>query len=1832
MHRLFWCIAVLSLDFWILPLDINQWGFVGIKSNTIFSRLDFHLHQSHLLLDSATTLVGINSQDSDSRDTVSPGGVVEFVCCPLFCQIKPTYFSRMYQILTIRYPMFSKHILCTAFFQTQIRIGEASNPGPSSNSGQGFRFALVNPTTVLHREAAIDKLQVHCLALAETSATKLTQQQVTNAMKQRGYTTSWGAPVDNHKATLSSHESLRGQAAGVAFMAKVPLKPFRNENPPTALQGTRVHFAYVQYGATTILKCVIYGLANGNEKARETTNDLITYVAEIILAHHGPAIVCGDFNHDLHQLPAVNLLQQAGFVNLLEIHQTLYGKTMPPTYKEQSTRDLMLFSTELAGHVASIEVLKHVEFPGHKPVVVTLDLPDGGLTKRMWKSPKNWQELRPDKQIIEQCYSKMPELELTQDSMCNLQLWSKKVEQAVDTALAQQHQQQPDMFPASGLPFEYQGRFQYHQLSTKHFRCFAPKARQGDFEPSLEVKTIRATQLVRQLRRLQSLRRRMHRLLTYPDIWDRTWKGLEEEWKAVLKASGFQGTFTRWVCHELSWPFLPQNLPSLSVVEALEEAVQSLVTEKLRLDAEQHKKKVFVQHQIDHLFNYDRQSYAKLREPPAQFIQALRTDSKFACQIQWIADGNVYCQIHGQIPLRGNLDFKWQNNKLHATCDSDNILTIAEENWPSNLNKAIGDSFSVTATYLGMQPTDIHNALEQYWAPIWQRDEPKQSIDEQEWDNFRQLLEQENLPKLVESFDHTSLTLWKQILHEANFHSAPGSDGWHYQELAELPDNALKDLVCILTSENFNGFSKKYMTARVVSLPKQESVEEARHTRPITILPTLYRVWSAVVTKVMLAQADEKLDEALIGFVQNRSGHRGMYDLSWKIEWSHHQKQRLAGLTLDLTKAFNQFPRIPVKMILLQLGLPENLAVCWLNSLNNLQRYFDHRGWASEPVGSSTGVPEGDGMSILCMLAIAQLWVNLIQHPGLTPMAYADNLSWSSDSFAVHEQTLSITIEFFRMLKIPIDWNKTWVWSTHAEDHDQWKHISEILLPNGCELQMRHEAMDLGISMNYAATNKLNDFQQRFQQVAKRLEKLFRENYSLPLTAKLIQTAVWTKLFYGREVGLIGRHHFQTLRVLAARALTHRFQPGIAALAVTLASNQLDDPEIFVLLNAIREAQHFLGRADPLMREQFCFVASRGTGVPGKTKGPAGALKGYLMRIGATIDSTGKIIFHSGLQLDVLNTPFGAFKQIIRQEWMQDLLVLNSERQAFKGAPTIDRRLTLQTLNSFPSHQQKQLLCEMVHAFQTQKQKSKWTGADAPECPYCPQIDTRKHRLTSCDALQHVYCQHVQIVDGLNELDEIHCELPVIYASPFRDLILQCHYQSVPVMLVPEVVDFVNTLLKQGVTPIFFSDGSCFESKTPGYSLAAWSLIVCKAHTEADCDMIGRLSDNLGLAFSSFMTLATCRSHGDQTIDRAELAAMVTLFQQWRQCRLVTDSSYVMAANELVHGVSNPKDLIGRPNADLLVRLWHCKSEQHQLTKVKSHTLESNNRALNQAAFLTVGNALADITAKQANQQLSGDLVQMWKQEVAQIQAQQQMRKRQYQLLLDLQPERTKLERNDKHLNDQDERNPPINTLGKFWPDRLKEWSPISFFTLQLHWPMNISFDNQWGEQTTSECLQWLNSLKWPTDSSGAINESGITYAELFLDFLRDRKFSVPTRVPGHGTTMVMENSLFRFKTAGYGFYHAIKSFFYLIKWIDRALGGEIFRMLPRGHVGSLQRQGCTNKHHGIRLRPILNDATAVVDAIQGFRDRATDRYTGLTKWPWGDDFFYFFAGLWELD
>ena len=1705
----------------------------------------------------------------------------------------------------------------TSYFTIPTRIGEADHPGPKEH--ETFAVGFVNPTTVLNRENALCALNVDLLAMAETSATKITQNQVRKNMKTRGYTTLWSLPVDSHREMLNGQESYRGVASGVAIASRLPVRPYRDPQPTEILTSSRLTFAYVQFGATTILVGSFYGLASGNDMAQQQTNNLLEYAAETMLAHPGPTMILGDFNHDLHSLPAIEKLTQAGYVSILDLHQQIYGQKMPHTYQESTTRDLMIFSTELAAAVVKIQILKDTEFPNHAPVIAHLQLPQGGLSKKIWQTPKNWMELGPNSELQSLAYDQLEPIQLSNDFEANLQMWNEKVEQTMDMAIHMQHQLNPDEQPHTKLPKAYRGRANQRKPTTQRFRTFVPRARIGDYEPDFEIRSFKTTQIVRQLRRIQSLRRRVQKLATYDQVWQRTWDGLQTEWRAIIKAKGFGEPFHHWICNALQWPFVTMTLPQMEILQAIEEAVQNYLKQKSQEDQKLRQENRWINQQIDHLYNYDRKAYASIREPPLQFIQSLTTNWQVTAIVDQIRENSLdLTQIVGNIPTIGAI-CRIDNHQAVVSEFGENHFQIHWIHSPPNL--VVGQLLTFQIESRGMQPSDIHRALDNYWQPIWNRDTTAESTDVHQWEEFGTILDQLDLPQINSAIDTTSLELWQQVLAQTNSQSAPGADGWHYSELKALPTKALQELIEVFNHPSFQGFPETLMLARVVPLPKKEETDTANNTRPITVLPTLYRLWSAVAAHQIMKQATGVLPDGMIGFVKGKSGFQGMYSLAWQIELAHHSHEPLSGLTLDLTKAFNQFPRIPVMMILKKMGIPPNILHQWLASLNQMQKVFDHRGWISNPAKSTTGIVEGDGLSIVGMIGIATFWMKMIEHSNIKAMAYADNLSWSSSDSSSHEYALNRTIQCFRMLRIPIDWNKTWVWGTHKTHRAMWKNIATNCLPPDQELQILHSSVDLGIVMNYSATNRLLKIADRLQSAIQRLQRLARQNYPIDVVAKLIATAVLPKAFYGQEISLLGKKHFQDIRVHAARALLGKHNAGVASLANMLASDSLEDPELYVIQNAVRASKKLLSSLSSDQRQQFYKLAAQAKGTCASTKGPASALKGYLERLGIGFSPTGTLMLLSGINVSLFDTPFPTIKKLLQEEWMRDLPILTTERKAILHAPKISRRLTRQVIKVFSVGEQRRLLQDICGTFQMQDQKAHWTGEDTDQCPFCVMKDNRKHRATSCPALQDVYDNHNHILDQMTDLNDIHFDLPVIYQSPYHDLFQQCNYLISPVEFTEASLDIVDNQLASGHIPTFFTDGSCFAPAQPEMAMAAWAIIVSNTVNPDPNEVTECLGTSLKNLSSMFTTAAVSRSHGEQTVDRAELQSILHICERWKRTRVITDSSYAQQMIAYVYNTKSKAELMMKPNSDILTRLYDAlEGSEHQIIKVESHVLEGRIPKQQHDPFFLLGNYAADQAAKRANQQLAADMMQQWSEEHGQVLQEQKRLKGFFKLLLDVQEHRALLENNHKASRAQQMVLPTYHPKNKTRPQQLAEWAPEETRQYQLYWSHDIRLNGPWGEELLSAVIQWWNQLQWPIANNTNIQSSGITWGELLLDFLLDRRMNIPSRHP-NSTSKKMETSLYALKHAGVAFFHIIKNFYWMIAWLNKRLKGTMLQDLKVGSVTSLQRQGSTNRHHGIKARPILTHQVEAVAAINTYRCTFPRRFTGLVAWPWNDVF-----------
>ena len=1011
------------------------------------------------------------------------------------------------------------------------------------------------------------------------------------------------------------------------------------------------------------------------------------------------------------------------------------------------------------------------------------------------------------------------------------------------------------------------------------------------------------------------------------------------------------------------------------------------------------------------------------------------------------------------------------------------------------------------------------------------------------------------------------------------------------------------------------------MRARVVPLPKKSTVETPDQTRPITVMPTIYRLWSAVVAHQIMRQAHTILPPGIVGFVKGRSGLQAMHQLAWHIENTRYHNNHASGLTLDLTKAFNQFPRVPVTMILEHMGVPRQYLAAWTNSLASMEKHFDHRNWISEPLRSTTGVVEGDSLSVVGMIGIAACWWNTVSTPGIHPMAYADNLSWYADNFYLHRQVLQNTIDLFSKLRIPIDWNKTWVWGTSKADYRSWNMLANEILPPGQSLQPMKSAVDLGVVMQYSSSKRLLKMVDRIQEALNRLHRLFHQKLAIDVTAKIIQSAIWTKAFYGQELHLLGRHHFHELRSQAAKTLLHVNNPGVASLALTLVQENLDDPEVFVILNSVRSAKAMLWSLSNLEQQTFLKVASQANGGCAKNQGPASALKGYLLRIGVQITPTGDLLFISGATLNLIHTPFQVLRNHIRDEWLRDLPLLTTERTSIRLAPMIHRRLTQQALAKFPPNQRIGLLREICHTYQTQQQKKHWTGQDTDQCPYCTANDSKRHRATQCEALKEVYINHESVIQEMEELHDIHFDLPVIFSSPLQDVFVQSNHNPAETIFVPSSEAFVQQQIDNGNRPVFFSDGSCFETTTPGMGLAAWAIVVGTATTPEEINKTEFLGCNPQNLSSSFLTVAVDRCHGEQSSDRAELWAMLKLQERWSITTLVTDSEYAKASWETVKQSATEQELVFRANSDLLLRLRRAQiNSDHVVIKVRAHTMEKPLQTTDQSLYHTLGNMVADTAAKQANRLLSPGMVKQWTDECEHIHEQQRIRQKQYQLLLAIQPIRAKLDHNHSATRAQQMMLPANENPHVSLADLLEQWNPTPHYSFDIHWPGHVSIQSPWGEEIMAEILQWWNALVWPVHNEGDINRSGISWAELVLDFLQERRIAIPTRHP-YSADRTLQTDMLRLKHAGLGFFHVIKNFFYMVSWLNRRLGKRLFAGLKRGQVTSLQRQGSTNVHNGLVPRPRLTHQQIVVQTITSYRQAANVRFSGLVQWPWNDEF-----------
>ena len=775
--------------------------------------------------------------------------------------------------------------------------------------------------------------------------------------------------------------------------------------------------------------------------------------------------------------------------------------------------------------------------------------------------------------------------------------------------------------------------------------------------------------------------------------------------------------------------------------------------------------------------------------------------------------------------------------------------------------------------------------------------------------------------------------------------SATGVDGVSRADLLSLQLPHLDSLLSLFQRiESDGNWPAQPLIGAVRSLVKNSTPGDVQDYRPITVLGMCYRVWGTIHARHWLKCLDKALDPFMLGSRSGcRASHLWRYVLD-QVEASHTCQCPLAGVVLDLAKAFNTLPRYPTMAIAKMLGVATPTLLGWSGALGSLQRRFVIQGSFSEAVFSSCGYPEGCALSCLAMVCVDQvfhLWLKA--GSGMcAPLTYVDNweLLFADVSFA--QRILDRALEFTSQWDLTIDMKKTIAWATTK------KFRSEL---RGFGFRVVSDTRDLGAHLTFTRQLRNSTLLQRVYGLDDFWRKLAVAKGSHVQKVQAVKCAAWPRALHGVSAVIVGKKHWQSLRSSYMKAFRHT-KPGASPWLQLLLDGFSVDPQQYAIWNTILDYRS-VGCND-VQRQNLDDLLLRGCNMA--VASVSEVLCHRLHQLGWTVLPDGWVQdrfgrFHLGSEhIGSLQFRFGL-------SWNELVASQVSSRLDFVDFNKVHVAHTRQGIRRFPLPDQAALKAVMNGTTFTNRHAYHWSDDGSCACPTCGSLDSLHHKYWECPWVSDLY---EQVPAPIRELVE---SLPSCMAdrgwTPRLSLSIvwaQCLLQLL------SVFDFrpVDSL-PDGVLDLF-TDGSCLWGSDPDLRIASWSVCVGSR-------------DSSGSSSDSFRIVAAQPLSGFvQTAYRAELqavdAALCFALQQGRECRIWTDCLSVLTRFRLL--VDGNRRL-GENSAhsdiwqSVMDRVEQLGASRVVVAKVKAHCkLEVMLNEIE--CWLCKGNNAADRAAKQANQ------------------------------------------------------------------------------------------------------------------------------------------------------------------------------------------------------------------------------------------------------------------------
>ncbi|CAE7680339.1 Pol, partial [Symbiodinium microadriaticum] len=209
---------------------------------------------------------------------------------------------------------------------------------------------------------------------------------------------------------------------------------------------------------------------------------------------------------------------------------------------------------------------------------------------------------------------------------------------------------------------------------------------------------------------------------------------------------------------------------------------------------------------------------------------------------------------------------------------------------------------------------------------------------------------------------------------------ARGMDGFSMPELKSFGPQEHDLLAQLFNTITATGeWPQALLSSFVALLAKVPHPQSPKDARPITVLPTLYRLWGKIMGAKIMRALLPYLPKDLFGSVPGRSASDAAWELQTALEQAACGGDDIVGVSLDLSKAYNTIPREVVSMLADKCGWPASLKRAYLSFHQNFHRFFKVHGGFHCPTYSDTGIPEGCPIAVPVMIMVTFLaWMEHI--------------------------------------------------------------------------------------------------------------------------------------------------------------------------------------------------------------------------------------------------------------------------------------------------------------------------------------------------------------------------------------------------------------------------------------------------------------------------------------------------------------------------------------------------------------------------------------------------------------------------------------------------------------------------------------------------------------------------------------------------------------------------------------------------------------------------------------------------------------------------------------